>query len=88
MLGMIDGEVDVGRRGLVTHLLLAPLTEECLGRRAGERQTGFRADAVSPIYPGQLVNPAQIIERNVYRCRYSLRQLFANAAIAASRVAS
>src|SRR6516225_9236388 len=26
MLGLIDGEVDVGRRGLVTHLLLAPLT--------------------------------------------------------------
>src|SRR5262245_47007467 len=36
MLGLIDGEVDVGRRGLVTHLLLAPLTGECLGRRVGE----------------------------------------------------
>jgi len=36
MLGLIDGEVDVGRRGLVTHLLLAPLTRECLGRRPGE----------------------------------------------------
>jgi hypothetical protein len=51
MLGMIDGELDVGTRGLVTHLLLAPLTEECLG--------GVPANA------GQLVNPAQIIERNV-----------------------
>ena len=36
MLGLIDGEVNVGRRGLVTHLLLAPLTGECLGRRPGE----------------------------------------------------
>src|SRR5262245_16756768 len=36
MLGSIDGEIDVGRRGLVTHLLLAPLTGECLGRRPGE----------------------------------------------------
>src|SRR5215470_8354856 len=36
MLGLIGGEVDVGRRGLVTHLLLAPLTGEFLGRRPGE----------------------------------------------------
>src|SRR5262245_28525039 len=36
MLGLVDGEVDVGRRGLATHLLLAPLTGECLGRCPGE----------------------------------------------------
>ena len=35
MLGLIDGEVNIGRRGLVTPLL-APLTGECLGRRPGE----------------------------------------------------
>src|SRR5262245_66478250 len=39
MLGSIDGEVTVARRGLVTHLLLAPLTGECLGGRPGKART-------------------------------------------------
>src|SRR5262245_66369383 len=68
---MIDGEVDVGRRGLVTHLLLAPLTEECLSRGPGEAR---RAGPEASLRPCRQW-PRASKYRNAQEGRYDLKMV-------------